>query len=152
MGYRSNVAYRIAFENKDYLNQFIALVMVKGGEEKKALSECEIELPDNGTDECYVNYYADDVKWYESYTDVQAHTWLYKFAAERFEEHAAYKFLRTGEETDDVEEDEGGADLILDNLNNDMRIVTNMDLPFLWSYEPVGDALGLVEVEPDAKT
>lgn len=145
MGYRSNVAYRIAFENKKYLNEFIALVMMKGGEEKKALSECEIEVPDNDTDECYVNYYANDVKWYPSYVDVQAHTWLYKFAEERFEEHAAYKFLRTGEETADVEEEEGGADLILDDLNNDMRLVVSIEMPFMWEYTPIGDALGLVE-------
>jgi hypothetical protein len=152
MGYRSNVAYRIAFENKTYLNEFIALVMVKGGEEKKALSECQIELPDNGRGECYVNYYGEDLKWYESFADVQAHTWLYEYAVERFEEHAAYKFLRIGEDPKDIDEDEGGADLILEDLNDDMRINTTMDLPFLWSYEPIGDALSIVEVIPDAKT
>jgi hypothetical protein len=71
MGYRSDVAYVIEFEDLQTLNEFIALVMVKGGEEKKALSECLI-LPKD----CRICYHADDVKWYESYTQVMAHTWL----------------------------------------------------------------------------
>ena len=34
MGYRSEVAYRIVFSNKQVLNEFIALAMMKGEHEK----------------------------------------------------------------------------------------------------------------------
>ncbi len=82
MGYRSEVAYRIVFKDKQVLNEFIALVMMKGGLEAQALRECEVETLDNGRDECFVNFYAQDVKWYPSFPDVQAHTWLYEYAVD----------------------------------------------------------------------
>lgn len=156
MGYRSKVAYRIAFSNKQVLNEFIALAMMKGELERKALSECEIDVAqDNGVNQyCYVNFFAQDVKWYESYPSVQAHTWLYEFAIERFPNDCAYKFIRLGEDTKDVEEEVNGEnDLLFDDLNDDMRLTVDMDLPFSWDFEPVGDNLGLIQEEDtSAKT
>ena len=145
MGYRSEVAYRIVFTNKQVLNEFIALVMMKGNEERKALSECEIEVQDNGRAECFVNFYAQDVKWYESYPDVQAHTWLYKYAVERFEDDCAYQYLRIGEDRDDIEEEEGGSDDWIDFVRDDFYITRGMELPFSCGYEPVGDNLRVIE-------
>ena len=143
MGYRSDVAYVIEFEDLQTLNEFIALVMVKGGEEKKALSECLI-LPKD----CRICYHADDVKWYESYTQVMAHTWLYNYAVERFgEERAGYEFVRIGEDTDDIESESMG-----DIQHGSIAVNRSLDLPFEYDYEPIGDALSIVEVEPDAKT
>lgn len=142
MGYRSQVAYVIEFADLQTLNEFIALVMVKGGEERKALSECLI-LPS----EHRICYCADDVKWYEHFTQVQAHTWLYNYAIERFGvERAGYEFVRIGEDSNDVEcESEG------DIQHGSIAVNRSLDLPFEYDYEPIGDALSVVE-ESHAKT
>jgi hypothetical protein len=142
MGYRSEVAYRIGFTDKEVLNEYIALVMLKGNEEVKALRECQIELPDNGSEECFINFYQRDVKWYDSFPDVQAHTWLYKFAKKRFPDNVSYKFLRVGEETGDIEDDCN--DEVFD-LQDDFYTYTSMEIPFAHDYEPIGDKLGLLE-------
>lgn len=143
MGYRSNVAYSIHFKSKDVLNQFIALVMVKGGEEVKALKECEIECSPPTTDNVdgvfRVNFTAHDVKWYESYPDVQAHTWLLDFAVERFPEDCAYEFVRIGEELTDIEEGQGGA---MDDFN--MTIYVQRSLEIYFSGAPIGDKLSII--------
>ena len=145
MGYRSEVAYRIVFSNKQVLNEFIALVMMKGNEERKALSECEIEVQDNGRAECFVNFYAQDVKWYTSYVDVAAHTWLYEFAVERFPDDCAYHYIRVGEESGDIEDEEGGSDDFIDEVRDSFYPVTTLELPFSHAYEPVGDNLRVIE-------
>jgi len=138
MGYRSDVAYSIHFENKDTLNQFIALVMVKGGEEVKALKECQIEC--NEISEVFkVNFTAYDVKWYESYPDVQSHTWLMEFAVERFPEHCGYEFVRIGEESNDIEEQQGG---MMDNFNYRIYVRRVLELDF--SGDAIGDALAII--------
>jgi hypothetical protein len=142
MGYRSDVAYVIEFEDLQTLNEFIALVMVKGGAEKEALSECLI-LPKD----CRICYCVDDVKWYEHFTQVQAHTWLYNYAVERFgTERAGYEFVRIGEETNDIEWESAG-----DIQHGSIAVNRSLDLPFEYDYEPVGDALSVVE-ESHAKT
>jgi hypothetical protein len=142
MGYRSEVAYVIGFNNKEVLSEFIALVMLKGGEFRKALSECEIKIQDNGSEECFINFYQREVKWYDSFPDVQAHTWLYKYAVERFPDDASYKFLRIGEEQGDIEDD--CEDSVID-LSGDFFTYTSMEIPFAHDYEPIGDKLGLLE-------
>lgn len=142
MGYRSEVAYRIGFINKEVLNEYIALVMLKGEEFRKALSECEIRIQDNGREECFINFWVCDVKWYDSYPEVQAHTWLYNYAVERFSEGASYKFLRVGEETGDIEDD--CEDSVVD-LQSDFYPTQGMEIPFAHDYEPIGDKLSLFE-------
>jgi len=138
MGYRSDVAYSIHFKTKDILNQFIALVMVKGGNEVEALKECGIEC--NETDgEFNVNFTWDDVKWYESYPEVQAHTWLMEFAVERFPEDCGYEYVRIGEESNDIEEQQGGA---MDAFNYGIHIKRSFDIDF--SDDPIGDDLAII--------
>lgn len=143
MGYRSNVAYSIHFKSKDVLNQFIALVMVKGGEEVKALKECEIECSPSTTDGVdgvfRVNFAAHDVKWYESFPDVQAHEWLQNFAVERFPEDCAYEFVRIGEGLTDIEEDQGGA---MDEFNMTIYVERSLDIHF--SGDSIGDKLSII--------
>lgn len=144
MGYRSQVAYVIAFEDKKTLNEFISLVMLKGGGEAKALRECEIEVVD-GAFSCYrINFYGDDVKWYESYEDVQAHTWLYHYAVERFEDNCAYRFLRVGEEQGDIEDEHNDPSGKFD-MYEDFYTRTVLEVPFSIGYEPVGDNLRIFD-------
>jgi hypothetical protein len=56
-----------------------------------------------------INFFAEGVKWYESYADVQCHEALLSLANEWDEDednhaHIAYQFVRIGEESDDVED------------------------------------------------
>ena len=140
MGYRSDVAYRIMFTNKTVLNEFIALVMVKGGYVVQALKECEIEKGYNDT--YCVNFFQADTKWYDSFPEVQGHEELYKFAVERFPDDAGYKIIRIGEDADDLQEDEaGGVDLI---PYEDFYIRREISLPFSHNYLAVGDTLALI--------
>ena len=144
MGYRSQVAYVIAFEDKPTLNEFISLVMLKGGLEAQALRECQMDISE-GAFSCYrINFWADDVKWYDSYPEVEAHTWLYHYAVERFEDKCAYRFLRVGEEQADIEDDHSDQSDKFD-LYQDFYTRTTIEAPFAFGYEPVGDALRVIE-------
>jgi hypothetical protein len=144
MGYRSEVAYVIAFEDKTTLNEFISLVMLKGGAEAEALKECAIEVSERGFS-CYrINFYQDDTKWYDSYPEVQAHTWLYQYAVERFGDKCAYRFLRIGEEQADIEDEHSDPSDKFD-LYQDFFSKTVMEIPFDHRYEPVGDELRVLE-------
>ena len=144
MGYRSEVAYVIAFEDKTTLNEFISLVMLKGGLYADALKECQIEVAE-GVCSCYrINFYADDVKWYDSYPDVEAHTWLYQYAVDRFEDKCAYRFLRVGEEQNDIEDEHSDPSDKFD-LYLDFYTHTSIEVPFSIGYEPIGDELRVVE-------
>lgn len=139
MGYRSDVAYTITFRDKATLNEFIALVMLKGEVERKALGECQIVA--GGGDTWEVNFFNQSVKWYDSYEEVQAHEWLLDFAAERFEPNAAYRFIRIGEELEDNEDKYGGVNELIDW---DLCISRSIEMPFSEHYEPVGDRLALI--------
>lgn len=67
MGYRSDVAIAIAFENTDKLVAFVAEIRLSGDEEEvKALDGFDV------AGERVLFYTANDVKWYDSYADVQA--------------------------------------------------------------------------------
>jgi hypothetical protein len=144
MGYRSEVAYVIAFEDKATLNEFISLVMLKGGREAEALKECQLDVAE-GVFSCYrINFYADSVKWYDSYPDVEAHTWLYTYAVERFGDKCAYRFLRVGEEQNDIEDEHSDPSDKFD-LYLDFYTRTSIEVPFSVGYEPVGDALRVLE-------
>ena len=112
MGYRSEVAYAIRFGSKADMDTFIGVQLVKKDPHiTEALKE--LEIVDGGadftTDEPILFFHADDVKWYPDYPDVGAHTRLYHEAVDMFDD-ACYLFLRCGEQSDDIEEDEGGKD------------------------------------------
>ena len=106
MGYRSEVAYVINFEDKQKLNEFIAKVMVLGGDVANALKECEIEVVE-GAFHCYrINFYQADVKWYDSYADVTFIEGMYKDFTKTLGDTPDYnyEYIRIGEEILDIEE------------------------------------------------
>jgi hypothetical protein len=118
MGYRSNVAYTIRFtftpqENEeDARNSFYVF-----------LAEAKTKFPTAFGDECLkvdeenyaLNFFAENVKWYEDYDDVKCHEGLVDLAREWCSEtDVPFKgnnqyiggiFMRIGEETDDIVED-----------------------------------------------
>jgi hypothetical protein len=69
MGYRSEVAYKIKFYEEAQWNVFIL--------EAKSKPETRVCFDDECLTVDYDNhaimFYADDVKWYDSYEDVQCH-------------------------------------------------------------------------------
>ncbi len=144
MGYRSQVAYVISFDDKQTLNEFIAKVMVLGGDVCNALKECQIEMVgnSNGGVSYRINFFQTDVKWYPSYPDVQGHTKLRELAEEWYSGKSASRFIRIGEEHGDIEEECDGDSA---DLYDDFYVYTNMEVPFDRDYEPIGDDLKIID-------
>lgn len=116
MGYRSEVAYVIRFENKEMRETFVALQRAKADEHiNNALNEL-VEVEDDK-----LGYHADHVKWYDSYPDVQAHQALLREAINLYndkEDITGYRFIRLGEEQDDnITEEEGNAEDLYDYVD-----------------------------------
>lgn len=106
MGYRSDVAYVIKFENMDTLNAFKVSTLFEDKDMRGALDECE-------TDEkrVLIRFSAESVKWYESYPDVDSHERLISAACdEPFK--AGVRFVRIGEDYDDIEVRDQGDDML----------------------------------------
>ena len=145
MGYRSQVAYVIAFdEDSNAMGKFINYVMGSGDEHMiEALKACEVDFETNR-----INFYYTDVKWYESYEDVKGHTRLYELCTNEetpFYPQASAKFIRVGEEMGDIEENDYGDDPPYD----DFYTVTTIALPFSPNYTPYGDKLAeLIKDQP----
>ena len=111
MGYRSEVAYIIRFENKEMRENFVNLQRAKADKHiNEALDEL-IEVEDN-----MLGFHADYVKWYDDYEDVKAHQTLLRDTIKLFGDEytddynrqAGYRFVRIGEESDDNEDEEEG--------------------------------------------
>jgi hypothetical protein len=112
MGYRSDVAYTIRFVNDHDTNNeqsFYTFLM-----EAKANPKCQIALAEVEIDHKKQAFYfsANDVKWYESYPDVDSHIALFNQAKDWVQQtldqqtHCSIGaiFTRIGENLDDVEE------------------------------------------------
>ena len=116
MGYRSDVAYTIRFVHEDDTNNkqsFYTFLAEAKANAATALCFTTPNVPSWGfevDEENYqINFYADNVKWYESFTDVQCHEALLNLANEWDEDegnyaHIGYAFVRIGEESDDIVE------------------------------------------------
>ena len=94
MGYRSDVAIGFLFESKDKMMAFVVAYRLAGDQHTvDALKEYRVT--DNLMHVQFLN-----VKWYESYLDVIAHTQLLSSAQEQ---GISTAFVRLGEEHDDTE-------------------------------------------------
>jgi len=120
MGYRSDVAYIIKFENKEDFWGFIA--------ETKLSPETEECYTDEGfevkEDEFILQFKAMHVKWYEDYKDVKCHVALWDRMEERDEDVVGAGFVRIGEEVEDIEERWFGNDPPYDELGVNRSIYT----------------------------
>jgi len=137
MGYRSEVAYVIQFSTTEKREEYINLVIASGNEGLiTALKECEVPnaLREGDYQACCINFYASDVKWYDSYDEVKAHTRLYKWAEELYPEDSGWHFIRIGEETGDIQDetDDNG----VETPEDDFYTYTSMEIPFGADYEP----------------
>jgi hypothetical protein len=114
MGYRSEVAYKIMFYEEAQWNVFI--LEAKSKPETRACFEDECLTVDY--DKRAIMFYADDVKWYDSYEDVQCHHDLmhlvdeYNDRATSLDKDAGYVggylFRRIGEAEEDIDTQHGG--------------------------------------------
>jgi hypothetical protein len=117
MGYRSDVAYTIRFvSDDDTKNRQSFYTFLAEAKSKAAIAGCfnahwnEVEVDEV---RLRINFTADNVKWYEDYADVQCHEALINLANEWVNDELnnseiAYKFVRVGEEVEDVESRTGG--------------------------------------------
>jgi hypothetical protein len=112
MGYRSNVAYTIRFvDDHDTNNEhsfYTFLLEAKANPQLRiALAEVEIDEKRH-----MFTFIATDVKWYESFPDVDSHMALVELAEEWASQVSEGKlfckigsaFLRIGEDVKDIEE------------------------------------------------
>ena len=122
MGYRSEVAYVVAFKDSEDREAFINLLIIsKDPHTIQALKELS-KLESNK-----LLFHAEDVKWYDGYPDVKAHTQIYLQAVELFE-GAVYRFTRIGEEVEDIEiEEDGDYDDLWDYTSINRSIAVEVD-------------------------
>lgn len=97
MGYRSDVAYVIKFPDKDSLNAFKVSTMFEDKDMREAMADCETVEDHN-----IIRFSVESVKWYESYPDVDSHVRLMDAACNELFK-AGCRFVRIGEDYDDVE-------------------------------------------------
>lgn len=123
MGYRSEVAYVLRFKDKEQRETFINIQRAKADTHINTALDELVEL-----EEDKLAYHAYSVKWYESYEDVQAHEKLMGDTLELFNQDkdiAGYRFIRIGEEYEDV--------VVSDNGDSDE----------LWEYLDVHGTIGV---------
>ena len=111
MGYRSDVAYTIRFDTEEAYRLFILEAKAKdlGGCFSNDDSFWDEAECDDGR--WRIDFRAEDVKWYESYPDVQKHEELLQLAKEWVggdNPHIGWSFVRVGEDNNDVTEEYGG--------------------------------------------
>jgi hypothetical protein len=147
MGYRSEVAYTIGFEDEQTMGKFINHVFGSGDEHMiQALKECEVCFK-----ELRINFHAYDVKWYDSYEDVKGHTALYTLPNDedtQFYEKCDFKFIRVGEEQGDIDEDYSNNTNHKLDVHDSFYTHTSIELPFSNNYTSYGDELAKLTPQP----
>jgi hypothetical protein len=144
MGYYSEVAYVIAFDDELNLGKFINYVFGSGDEHMiTALKECIVEF-----DNKRVCFHSPSSKWYDSYEDVKGHTRLYELCHDEeapFHELCDYRFIRIGEETEDIQEESSSGHL---DPYDDFYVVRHINLPFDPKAPTYGDELEKLTPQP----
>ena len=124
MGYRSEVTAIFYCHNKDdYAPMKLFIDENIGDTFKEDLTEEE------SNERKYIKFYLEDVKWYDSYTDViQFNKFIKAFVELADDDESkltwAYEFVRFGEELNDIEVTES------DGSNNVMSIHRYVDVNF----------------------
>jgi len=108
MGYRSDVAYVIKFDDIETRDNFVTLMLAKNDKWiTQALDECEYRYDDDPV----ITFEMNSIKWYESFDDVKAHRQLMHEAVAIYKEKGGrYRFISVGEdghEEFDEDDDEG---------------------------------------------
>jgi hypothetical protein len=110
MGYRSDVAYVIKFDDIETRDNFVTLMLAKNEPQTtQALSECEYGY----TDDPIITFQETDLKWYGDFEDVKAHHALMREAVEIYgEKGGRFRFVSVGEDgAEEFDEDDDDGDL-----------------------------------------
>ena len=110
MGYRSDVAYVIKFDDIETRDNFVTLMLAKNEPPiTQAINECEYGY----TEDPIITFEATDVKWYNSFEDVISHNTLMKEAVEIYKHKGGrYRFISIGEDgAEECDEDDDDGDL-----------------------------------------
>ena len=104
MGYRSDVVIAVAMASKENMDELLSVYALNMYVQKdNLLPEWEVG---EYQDAWVAMYTAEYVKWYDSYDDVKGLSALPKLAETFWEERGlpyAYRFIRVGEEYEDIE-------------------------------------------------
>lgn len=126
MGYRSDVAYVIRFETAEQRDTFVELVKHRNDEHwTNAINECETNY-----EKPIITFETSDVKWYDSFDEVQAHHAMLDWSIELYA-GAGWRIIQLGE--DGVEENNQGGDTddLWDYIHTSRSL--NTDFPALKS-------------------
>ena len=93
MGYRSDVAYVIKFDDIQTRDAYVTLML---GHADKAVREAIEECGYDDTRDPIITFKEDSVKWYPSYAEVAAHSFIYENAHELG--MGSYRFVSIGED------------------------------------------------------
>lgn len=139
MGYRSCVSYVVRFETHAERDEYVALILAKNDTNlTKALGQCYVPTSNEQLDDPVIFFSVVDWKWYSDYPEVKAHTMIYEWAKELYPEECDYRFLRIGEESDDIEEESSGGSL---DEYEDLYPVTTIESRYPAEY-PLFDPQG----------
>jgi len=122
MGYRSDVVLAIAFETPEQMEEVLAVYAMDPLVQKHNI------MQEWRMDDCHPRmvYFAESVKWYPRFEDVQAVSCIDQvagqFASKRGFNYGLY-YLRYGEDVNDVEETHGGSDRELAHALSDLVTV-----------------------------
>ena len=132
MGYRSDVYIAVAFASADDLKEVVAVYTIDPRVQKlDLLKEWEVK-EDN-----ILYYHSDYVKWYDSYEEVQGIEHMLSLVDDFFhserEMPLAYRAIRIGEETDDIEQREqhgdGDGDVtLIEKLFDGMSVTRHVEI------------------------
>ena len=110
MGYRSDVAYVIKFDDIETRDNFVTLMLAKNDKLiTQALDECEYGYEDDPI----ITFETQSVKWYSDFDDVKAHRRLMCDAVEIYREKGGrFRFVGIGEDgAENFDEDDSVNDL-----------------------------------------
>ena len=109
MGYTSDVAYVIKFDDIEQRDAFVVLMRAKND---ALTTQALDEIGHDDDKDPIITFSCESTKWYAGYPDVQVHHRLMARANELY--GASYRFVRIGEDVNDIDIqdlDEKGLDL-----------------------------------------
>ncbi len=109
MGYRSDVAYVIKFDDIAQRDAFVVLMRAKND---ALITQALDEINHDDNKYPIITFSCESTKWYDSFPDVRAHHALMDQAHELY--GAGYRFVRIGEDANDIDVqdvDDKGLDL-----------------------------------------
>ncbi len=110
MGYRSDVAYVIKFNDIETRDNFVTLMLAKNDKWiTQAIDECEYRYNDDPV----ITFEMNSIKWYDTFDEVIAHRKLLTEAVEIYKEKGGrYRFISVGEDgQEEFDEDDDEGDL-----------------------------------------